>query len=106
MSVPTSGDARPRTPRKRTRRAAVAPSNVLILVVPSLVLHASLQPAFHAHFASYGTLHAWTPLTGLGRVVCVYGDEREAQAAKDEMDGFFWADESDAQARGFDPGQA
>lgn len=94
------------SPRKRTRRPPAAPSNVLILVVPSLVLHSSLLPAFHAHFATYGTLHAWTPLPAFGRVVCVYETEAEAQAARNEMDGFFWADEVDLKARGLDPGQA
>lgn len=97
----------PRSRRRvRVRRPPPAPSNVLILVVPPLVLHSSLLPAFHAHFASYGTLHAWTPLPGLGRVVCVYATEQEAHAARSEMDGFFWADEVDVRARGLDPGQA
>ncbi|GAA5966797.1 hypothetical protein JCM8115_002273 [Rhodotorula mucilaginosa] len=106
-----SPSPRPAAPARRRRRRRLcrpppAPSNVLILVVPHLVLHSSLLPAFHAHFASYGTLHAWTPLPGLGRVVCVYDQEREAQAARDEMDGFYWADEADLTARGLDPGQA
>ncbi|GAA5879879.1 hypothetical protein JCM3774_002268 [Rhodotorula dairenensis] len=97
----------PRSRRRvRVRRSPPAPSNVLILVVPPLVLHSSLLPAFHAHFATYGTLHAWTPLPGLGRVVCVYETEQEALAARSEMDGFFWADEVDVRARGLDPGQA
>ncbi|GAA5978607.1 hypothetical protein JCM10908_004420 [Rhodotorula pacifica] len=105
-TLPATTATPPRRRTMRTRRPPPAPSNVLILVVPSLVLHSSLLPAFHAHFATYGTLHAWTPLPGLGRVVCVYGDEKEAQAARDEMDGFFWADEVDLKARGLDPGQA
>ncbi|BGP29802.1 hypothetical protein JCM10296v2_001548 [Rhodotorula toruloides] len=83
------------TPKRRTRRPPPAPTNVLVLVLPSLLFSLDLLPLFHAHFASYGTLHAWTPLEKFGRVICVYDDEDEARRAKDEMDGFVWEEEGD-----------
>lgn len=80
------------TPRRRARRTPPAPTNVLVLVLPALLFSPGLLPLFHAHFASYGTLHAWTPLEKFGRVICVYDDEGEARRARDEMDGFVWED--------------
>lgn len=83
------------TPKRRTRRPPPAPTNVLVLVLPSLLFSSDLLPLFHAHFASYGTLHAWTPLEKFGRVICVYDDEDEARKARDEMDGFVWEEDGD-----------
>ncbi|BGP22562.1 hypothetical protein Rt10032_c08g3431 [Rhodotorula toruloides] len=83
------------TPRRRSRRPPPAPTNVLVLVLPSLLFSPDLLPLFHAHFASYGTLHAWTPLENFGRVICVYDDDDVARRARDEMDGFVWEEDGD-----------
>ncbi|GAA6000832.1 uncharacterized protein JCM10292_006450 [Rhodotorula paludigena] len=81
-----------RAPRRRRRAAPPPePTNTLIVVVPPRLN--PLLPLFHAHFATYGTLHAWTPLERFGRVVAVYDDPLECTRAKAEMDGFVWEDE-------------
>ncbi|BGP45771.1 hypothetical protein JCM10450v2_001601 [Rhodotorula kratochvilovae] len=91
MTAPASAPTHTPTRRRRTRLPPPEPTNVLILVLPPVFW--PILPLLHAHFANYGTLHAWTPLERFGRVVCVYNDAAEAHRGKDEMDGFVWEDE-------------
>jgi hypothetical protein len=66
------------------------PHSTNTLIVPSLppsffdplVLH-----ALRDLFTSYGQLHSWAPLRGLGRIILVYWDERNAEDAKLGTDG-------------------
>lgn len=48
----------------------------------ALVLH-----ALRDLFVSYGRLFSWAPLRGLGRIIVVYWDPRNAEDAKGGIDG-------------------
>ncbi|GAA5821184.1 hypothetical protein JCM3770_002271 [Rhodotorula araucariae] len=89
MTAPAAAPAH--TPTRRRRLPPPLATNTLILVLPPVFW--PIVPLLHAHFATYGTLHAWTPLERFGRVVCVYESDAEARRGKDEMDGFVWEDE-------------
>lgn len=77
-------------------RSRVVPSNTLVCLFPPALFGPELLPLFEAHFSSYGTVAAWTPLERLGRVLVVYEDVESATAARREMDGFVWEDDDDA----------
>lgn len=76
-----------------TRRGPSPPSNTLIVQLPPLLFSPDLLALFQLHFASYGRVISWTPLSKYDRVVVVYQQSDDAREARDEMDGFVWEDE-------------
>jgi hypothetical protein len=60
------------------------------LIVPGLppsFFDALVLQALRDLFISYGQLFSWAPLRGLGRIIVVYRDERNAEDAKRGIDG-------------------
>jgi hypothetical protein len=66
------------------------PHTTNTLIVPSLpqsFFDPLVLQALRDLFASYGQLHSWAPLRGLGRIILVYWDDRHAEDAKLGTDG-------------------
>ncbi|KAG9098686.1 carbohydrate-binding module 1 protein [Ceratobasidium sp. 370] len=60
------------------------------LIVPNLppsFFDPLVLQALRDLFTSYGQLHSWAPLRGLGRIILVYWNERHAEDAKLGTDG-------------------
>lgn len=67
------------------------------LIVPSLApsfFDPLVLQALRDLFGSYGQLHSWAPLRGLGRIILVYWDERHAEDAKLGTDGLHLGSDS------------
>ncbi|KZO92399.1 Calcipressin [Calocera viscosa TUFC12733] len=60
------------------------PTNTLIIPnLPPAFFLPSVLEALKQHFASYGELYAWTPLKGFKRILVVYYDVEDAEAARE-----------------------
>ncbi|KZT53880.1 Calcipressin [Calocera cornea HHB12733] len=60
------------------------PTNTLIIPnLPPAFFAPSVLEALKQHFASYGELYAWTPLKGFKRILVVYYDAEDAEAARE-----------------------
>ncbi|QRV86829.1 calcipressin [Ceratobasidium sp. AG-Ba] len=69
------------------------------LIIPSLpasFFDPLVLQALRDLFTSYGQLHTWAPLRGLGRIIVVYWDGRLAEDAKQGTDGLKLGSDSEA----------
>ncbi|EJU05891.1 Calcipressin [Dacryopinax primogenitus] len=63
------------------------PTNTLIIPnLPPAFFAPQVLEALKQHFATYGEIYAWTPLKGFKRILVVYYDDDDAEAAR-ESDG-------------------
>ncbi|KZS98719.1 Calcipressin, partial [Sistotremastrum niveocremeum HHB9708] len=69
------------TPSSTTSEAP--PTNTLVLTsLPPIFFHEQVQDALRAQFETFGAIHTWAPLSGLGRVIVVYYQDSSAEEAK------------------------
>jgi hypothetical protein len=54
--------------------------------LPKSFFHPLVLDAIRHHFAAYGEINRWVPLTGFGRIIIVYNSEDDAERAKLECD--------------------
>jgi len=60
------------------------PTNTLIIPnLPPAFFAPSVLEALKQHFASYGEMYAWTPLKGFKRIIVVYYEDVDAEAARE-----------------------
>lgn len=57
-------------------------NTVAVTPVPKSFFHPLVLDTLRNHFAMYGEINQWVPLTGFGRILVVYKSDDSAESAK------------------------
>ncbi|KAF8532013.1 Calcipressin [Gautieria morchelliformis] len=67
---------------------AITPTNTLVLAsLPASFFHPRILDALREHFALYGALHTFAPISAFGRAIIVYYEDHAAEQGKQNLDG-------------------
>lgn len=61
-------------------------NSISVTGVPKSFFDPQILNVLHDHFATYGSMNQWVPLAGFGRIIIVYYQEADAEAAKQQSD--------------------
>ena len=74
-------------------------NTIVVAPLPKSFFHPLVLDAIRHHFATYGDINRWVPLTGFGRIIIVYTSEDDAERAKVECDPVVIAASEDRSAQ-------
>lgn len=61
-------------------------NSLIVAQVPPLFFHPLVIDVMRHHFATFGEINQWVPLSSFGRIMVVYKDEDDAERAKLQSD--------------------
>jgi len=78
----------PPAPELASSLSQTRTNTVIITGLPQQFFHPLVLNTLKACFAAYGPIHSWVPLKNFYRTIVVYYHDDDAEAAKQEYDGY------------------